>query len=423
MHRVFAVTLLAALALPAAARAQTTAITGGTVHTVSGPRLENATVLVRDGRILAVGTDVEIPAGARRIDATGKWVTPGFIHPWTSIGLVEVGLSAGPSDDAARGEEAIAATFRPWDALNAESPMIEHVRYDGITTLGIAPSGHLIAGQHALIDLVDGSGAEMLRLGPAAMVAQLASAGGGGEGARGELIGRLREVLRDAREWPRRRAAVEENRSRPLAASPADLDALQPVLAGDIPLVIAAHRVAEIDAALAVARDFGIRIVLLGAAEAWMRAQAIADLGVPVVVGGIRNIPADFNTLGARGDNAALLRAAGVEVVLFVDSYGDGGSFNAGNLRFEAGNAVANGLSWEDALRAVTLAPARAFGAGDRIGAIAPGMDANVVVWSGDPFEFATRAETVLIRGEPVDLMTREQELTRRYRNLPPRWR
>jgi imidazolonepropionase-like amidohydrolase len=405
------------------ADAQTVAITGGTVHTVSGPRLENATVLIRDGRIVAVGTDVAIPADAERIDARGRVVTPGLIHPWTSIGLVEVGLSGGPTDNRALGEAAVAAAFRPWDALNAESPMIDYIRSDGITTLGVAPTGNLIAGQHALIDLAGATGEQMLRLGPSGLVAQMADAGSAGAGARGELIARLRAVLRDAQLWPDRRTAVEQNRSRPLAASAADLEAIQPVLARRIPLLIDVHRAAEIDAALRLARDFNIRIVLVGGAEAWMRAAQLASANVPVIVGGIRNIPADFNTLGARGDNAALLRRAGVNVILFVDAYGDGMTFNAGNIRFEAGNAVANGMTWDDALRAVTLTPAETFGVADRIGSIAAGRDANIVVWSGDPFEFATRAEIVFVRGARVPGLTREQELANRYRTLPPRWR
>lgn len=421
--RVAAVAFVSAAVTITPAAAQTIAITGGTVYPVSGPPIQNGTVLVRDGRIVAVGTDVTVPADARRIDARGKRVTPGFIHPWTSIGLVEVGLSAGPSDQAARGTDGIAASFRPWESLNAESPLIAQTRFDGITTLGITPAGNLIAGQHALIDLAGGKGDQLLRRAPSAVVAQLGSAQAGEAGARGELVGRLRAVLDDARAWPRRRAAVEENRSRPLAAPPAELDALQPVLAREIPLAIFVERAAEIDAALRIARDHDIRIVLIGAAEAWMRANELAAARVPVVVGGIRNIPGDFNSLGARADNAALLRRAGVTVVLFSDSYGDGTSFNARNIRYEAGNAVASGMSHDDALRALTLAPAEVFGVADRVGALEPGRDANLVVWSGDPFEFATTADVVLVRGQLVEGRTREQELTERYRTLPPRWR
>ncbi|HSJ08396.1 MAG TPA: amidohydrolase family protein [Longimicrobiales bacterium] len=415
--------MISALVAVAPLEAQTIAITGGTVYPVAGPRIENGTVLVRDGRIVAVGSNVSIPADAQRIDATGRWVTPGLVNPWTSVGIVEIGLSAGPSDNEARGSNAIAASFRPWDALNAETPLIAQARFDGITTLGVAPSGNLIAGQHALMSLEGSTAQQLLLRAPTGMVAQLGNSAAGGANARGELIARLREVLEDARAWPRRRAAVEENRSRPLSATPADFEALQPVLSRAIPLMITVERAAEIDAALGLARDFNIRVVLVGAAEAWMRAAELAAANVPVVVGGIRNIPGDFNTLNARGDNAALLRRAGVMVLLFSDSYGDGGSFNARNVRFEAGNAVANGMTWDDALRAVTLAPATTLGVADRIGSLEAGRDANIVVWSGDPFEFATQAEVVLVRGVRATGQTREQELTERYRTLPPRWR
>jgi imidazolonepropionase-like amidohydrolase len=142
-----------------------------------------------------------------------------------------------------------------------------------------------------------------------------------------------------------------------------------------------------------------------------------------VLVGGIRNIPGSFDQLGSREDNAALLRRAGVTVVLVSDSYGDGDHFNVRNVRFEAGNAVANGLPWEEALRALTAAPAEILGVADSVGTLQPGRDANLVVWSGDPFEFATVAEAVIIRGTRVDGPSRQDELMRRYRTLPPTWR
>jgi imidazolonepropionase-like amidohydrolase len=126
--------------------------------------------------------------------------------------------------------------------------------------------------------------------------------------SRGELITKLRQLLDDARDWPSRRTSVEENRSRPLAAPPADLEALQPVIAGTLPLFVFADRVAEIDASLRIAIDYKIRVVLGGASEAWQRADRLAAAGIPVVVGGIRNIPSSFDKLGAREDNAALLR-------------------------------------------------------------------------------------------------------------------
>jgi imidazolonepropionase-like amidohydrolase len=415
---VVASTIVAALT----AQTSSLAIVGGTVHPVSGPRVENATVLVQDGRITAIGQNLAVPAGAQRIDATGKWVTPGLINAVTVLGLVEVPLSGGDTDESARGTNNIAAAFRPWEALDAASPLFGATRNDGITSVGLVPSGNLVSGQYALVDLVDGRGEAMLRRAPAAMVAQMDSAASAGVDSRGELVAKLRTLLDDAREWPARRPSVEEGRSRALAATPADLDALQPVLAGTLPLFVFADRAAEIDAVLRLAADYKLRIVLGGAAEAWQRADRLAAAGIPVVVGGIRNIPGSFSQLGARGDNAALLRRAGVTVILVSDSYGDGQHFNARNVRFEAGNAVADGMTWDDALRALTAAPAEVFGAGDRLGTLQPGRDANLVVWSGDPFEFATVAEAVIIRGVRLDGPSRQDELMQRYRTLPPRY-
>jgi imidazolonepropionase-like amidohydrolase len=253
------------------------------------------------------------------------------------------------------------------------------------------------------------------------MVAQVGSSQGAGVGARGELLARLREVLTDAREYARRRSAFESGATREFAASRADLEALQPVLAGRVPLVIAADRASDITAALGIAKEFGLRVMIAGGAEAWEVAPALAAAKVPVITGAMNNIPGDFSSLGMRQENAAILARAGVPVALVGNAGGgDEELFNVRNVRFEAGNAVAYGMPWDAALRAVTATPAELFGAGDRIGALAPGMDANVVVWSGDPFEFSTRAEHVFVRGVEHDEPTRQDLLTARYKTLPP---
>ena len=404
----------------AAAQTRPIAIVGGTVHTVTGPPIKGATVLIRDGVIDSVGTNVTVPPDAERINAAGRWVTPGLINVTTQLGVIEIPLSAGPTDETATGQAGVAAAFRPWEAFNAASPLLAATRNDGVTTIGVMPNGNLVSGQHALVDLVDGPAAAMVRRAPTAMIAQALSAAAAGTASRGELVQKLRQLLEEARDWPDRRDAYDENRSRPLIARPADYEALQPVIGGEVPLVVVVDRVAEIDAVLELADDFDLRLILASASEAWQRADVLAARGIPVLVGGIRNIPDSFSRLGTRDDNAALLSAAGVTVVLVSDSYGDGTHFNARNVRFEAGNAVAAGMTWEAALRAVTEAPAEVFGVADRVGTIAPGLDANVVVWSGDPFEFATHAEAVFIRGTRVDAPSRQDELMERYRTLPP---
>jgi imidazolonepropionase-like amidohydrolase len=204
-----------------------------------------------------------------------------------------------------------------------------------------------------------------------------------------------------------------------MAARRGDLEAMIPVVQGRLPLVIDANRASEIESALGLANEFSLRVIINGGAEAWMVAERLATARVPVIVGSLNNIPLSFAMLGARQENAGMLQHAGASVII------NGGSdgFNARNVRFEAGVAVAFGMPWEAALRAVTLSPAEAFGVADRIGSLQAGREANVVVWSGDPFEPMTRAERVLVRGVEVQRPSRQDELMQRYKALPPTYR
>ncbi|AHG90871.1 amidohydrolase [Gemmatirosa kalamazoonensis] len=410
-------TLLAASPLGA----QTVAITGATIHPVSGPRIENGTIVITNGKIAAVGANVAVPAGAQRIDAAGKVVTPGLINSGTQLGLVDIGANGDTRDVNARGRDQIAAAFTIWEGLNPANVLIPPARADGITSVVVAPGNGLIAGQAAFVDLVGTTVTEMVRKAPVGMVAQVGSAAGAGVGARGELLLKLRELLGDARDYRRRRAQFESNQTRTYLASRADLEALQPVLAGTEPLIVQADRASDIQAVLRLGREFGLRLVIAGGAEAWEVAQDLAAAKVPVLTGAMNNIPDSFASLGQRQENAGLLAKAGVNVALVGNAGGgDEELFNVRNVRYEAGNAVSYGMAWEQALRAVTLTPAEIFGVADRVGALKAGMDANLVVWSGDPFEFATRAEHVFIRGVEHSEPTRQDLLIQRYRTVPP---
>jgi imidazolonepropionase-like amidohydrolase len=141
-----------------------------------------------------------------------------------------------------------------------------------------------------------------------------------------------------------------------------------------------------------------------------------------VLTGAMNNIPQSFSSLGARQENAAILRKAGVAVALIGNGGGDEEMFNVRNIRYEAGNAVAYGMSWDDALRGITLAPAEIYGVSDKVGSLRPGREANVVIWSGDPFEFSSRAEAVYIRGKKIDSPSRQDMLEKRYKTLPPKY-
>ena len=409
-----AAVLLSVASLPA--MSQTIAITNGKVYPVSGPPISNGTVLIRDGVIVAVGMNVSIPAGAQRIDANGKIVTPGLINSLTEVGVIEIGQVRDTNDAAAKGSNNIAASFRIWDGLNPSSSLFAPTRNEGVTTVIVAPRGGLISGQAAAIDLANGHVSDVLRRGPVAMIAQMSSAAGAGTTARGELIGKLRALLDDVKYYASHRGDYDRAQTRTLGATNTDLEALIPVVEGNLPLIIDADSMAEIDAALALARDYKLQIMISGGAEAWLTADRLAATHVPVLTGAMNNIPGSFATLNQRQENAALLRRAGVRVALVGNGDGDESHFNARNIKYEAGSAVAYGMNYDDALRSITLTPAELFGLSDRIGSLQAGRDANVVVWSGDPFEFSSQAEHVFIHGHEVKEPSRQDLLIDRYK-------
>jgi imidazolonepropionase-like amidohydrolase len=406
---------LLTVGLTTAAHAQTIAITGGTVYPVSGPKIPGGTVVLRDGKIVAVGADVAIPDGATRVDAAGRWVTPGLIHLRTTLGLklFESGAQIDTEEDTVTGD--VKAAFNVAEGLDPASMTIPVARMEGVTSAVAMPAGGLIPGQAALIDLVGDAVDDMLIKAPAAMIADLSEGGKrSGGGSRAGAVLRLRRVLRDAREYAERREDFRKARMQPLAATAEDLEALQPVLRGELPMFVIANRRSDIESALRVARDFKLRIGIYGGAEAWQAASALAAAGVAVILEPLTDVPS-FDALGARLDNATLLRGAGVSVVA---AQSDAAHFR--NLRQAAGNEVRNGMSWDDALRTVTLAPAEAALVADRYGSLDTGKVANVVVWSGDPLELSSRVEHLFIRGKSVPLGSRQTELLERYRRLPP---
>ena len=419
----FAAAALMVFGVPALG-AQTIAITGGKVYPVSGPPIENGTVLIRDGKIVAVGSNVTVPEGAQRVDASGKWVTPGLVNSATSLGLVEVGFGADANESHATTEDHVAAAFTSWEGINPHSVYLRPASEDGITTAVALPSGGLIAGQAAMIDVLTGSTQSgMLVKAPVAMFGQLGNDQAAGAGARAQVVGKLRRLLDDTKYYAANRAEFNRGASRALSADRADLEAMIPVVQGRLPLIISAERASDIRTALDIAKEYDLKIIIGGGSEAWMVADELAAAKVPVLTGAMNNIPYSFSQLGSRQDNAAILRKAGVDVGLIGNAGGgDEELFNVRNVRYEAGNAVAYGMSWNDALRAITLVPAQMFGVADKVGSLRPGSEANVVVWDGDPFEFATRATQVFIRGRLQTGLSRQDMLVQRYLKLPPKY-
>src|SRR3954464_6199479 len=217
------------------AKAQTIAITGGKVYPVSGPVIENGTVIISNGKISAVGANVPIPAGAQRIDATGKIVTPGFVDAATQLGVQEISAVNNTRDMSARGKDNIAAAFTVWDGLNPNSVLLAPARKEGVTSFVVIPTGGLIAGQAALVDVVPGTTTDMIIRAPVAMAAEIGDPQSAGLSARGELIVKLRELLEDARYFQTHRDAFDRAQTRQFAASRLDLQALLPVIEGRLP--------------------------------------------------------------------------------------------------------------------------------------------------------------------------------------------
>jgi imidazolonepropionase-like amidohydrolase len=399
----------------APALAETIAITGAKIHTV-GPQgtIENGTLIIEDGKIRAVGAALPVPAGTRRIiDAKGKVVTPGLFDSLSRLGVVEVGAVQG-SNDARIEDDRITAAFRVVDAYNPRSTLIPVNRIEGLTRAVVAPNPgkSLIAGQGAVVDL-SGPGDYLVRS-PAAMFAVLGETGAElAGGARSGALLRLREALQDALDYAANRKAFEQGDRREYALSRLDLEALVPVVKGELPLVVAVNRASDIESTLRLAKEFGLRLILAGVNEGWLVARQIADAKVPVLVSPLDDLPGNFETLGATLENAARLAKAGVTMAFMT-----GDAHNARNLKQAAGNAVAYGLPWDAALAAMTVVPARIWGLADRYGTLEPGKDADVVIWDGDPLELTTFADAVFIRGREIPMTSRQTELRDRYKDL-----
>ncbi|HEX8819763.1 MAG TPA: amidohydrolase family protein, partial [Archangium sp.] len=232
-------------------------------------------------------------------------------------------------------------------------------------------------------------------------------------GPRSLVLERLRELLSDAREYNKRKGDFEQNRMRTLAASRLDLEALQPALAGALPVVVTANRVSDIRAALALGREFGLKLLIAGGREAWLVAPELAAAKVPVILQPTQNLPSNFDGLSSRLDSAALLSAAGVKVLF--STLGE--PHMVRTLAQEAGNAVAWGLPYADAVRAITSNVTEAFGLEG--GQVAPGQVADLVLWNGEPLEVSSRPLGMWLGGRQVPLTSRQQALFEKYRALP----
>ncbi|MFY8164652.1 MAG: amidohydrolase family protein [Brevundimonas sp.] len=425
-----------AVALTSPASAQSlTAITGGRVLTGTSV-IENGTVVIQNGRVVSVGTGAA-PAGARIIDARGKVVSPGFVAVDSGLGGSEIS-SVNGSDDLSNGANTISASFDVSYGLDPWSFTLPVARLGGITRAIVVPThagggggsgghahddsdfagvGHgglqspgLFAGQAAIIHLA--AGTDILVKPRVAMIAPFGEAGAGiAGGARGAQFTQFKETLAEVRLFARNRAAYDRAGLRDLSLSRADLEALIPVANGTLPLIVTVRRAADIQQVLRLAREEGVKIILDGAEEAWLVADQIAAANVPVLLNPISNLPGSLETRAARMQNAAVLDAAGVVIAI----KGNDGSHRVRETRYNAGNAVSHGLPYDAAIEAITVNPAKIFGMAGQFGELRAGAAADVVIWSGDPLEPLSNAETIFIGGAEQAPTSRQFLLRDRY--------
>jgi imidazolonepropionase-like amidohydrolase len=444
--RVTAIALLAGLFATVAAIAQqignptaqdgvlpprgTFVIRNARIVPVSGPDIESGSVVIRDGKIEAVGAAVNAPSGAQVIDGRGLSVYPGMIDAGTSMGLVEVPQGANGTVDTAEVGELnpnASAVF----AINPHSAHIAVTRVDGVTNALSAPSGGLISGQAALINLLGTTPREMAVVPYAALIINYPRIGGGGGGGFGgpqqgtpnltetlaaneRQLEQIRKMLRDAESYGRAQDAYAKDKTLPRPDRNVVLEPLLPYVRGQQPVIFNADREAEIRGAIRFADEMKLKPIIRGGNDAWKVASLLKEKNVPVILTGIFELPGrEDDAYDVLYEQPAKLQEAGVR---FCISTGDPGA-EARNLPLYAGMASSFGLSKADALKAVTLYPAQIINVADRLGSIEPGKIANLVVTDGDLLEVRTHIRYLFIDGRQVPLTSRHTQLNDAFKN------
>ena len=399
---------------PALSQAQDLLIRNATVHTVTERgTLERTDVLVRNGRIAAVGSNLGA-AGAVVVEADGRPLTPGLFGGITALGVEEISQEPTTVDNTPppAGTAGVPAESRPeldvTLAFNPESAVIGVNRVEGLTYAMVAPGSipdaAVIAGQGAVVRL-DGRGDAVLAPSRTLFVSLGAGPAGAGVSRAAQLM-LLEQAAREAKPTPQMRDSDFR------LLTPTGREVLARYLAGGR-VAFRVDRATDIRQVLAFARRQGLQPVIVGGAQAWQLAGELAQAKVPVVLDPLADLPDSFDMIGATLQNAARLTRAGVRVAFTNTS---DGTHNARKVRQGAGIAVANGLPWEAALAGLTANPAEIFGLGAQYGRIAPGYVADLVLWSGDPLEVTTVAQQVWIDGRAQPMRSRQTELRDRYR-------
>ena len=417
MIRTLCLAATSALALCFSAAAQDLAISNAKVWTgTDAGTLNSATVIIIDGEITGVGINLAPPSNMRTVNANGKWLTPGIIVPFTRVGIVEVGAEDSTNDTSAGGST-FSVSLKAADGFNPSATTIPVTRIEGITSMAVAPANgaSLIAGQGFIADT---SGTPNSVSDDRAFVYIDLGEGGAGlaGGSRPAAWAALRGAFADARGYPGR--YIGQNHGDML--NRADALAFSRAVRGQQLIVIAAHRASDLRKIIDLKNQYSnLNLAIVGADEGWLVANELAAADIPVIIDPFSNLPASFAQLGATARNAERLIDAGV-VTAF--AHLDFNGHQSPLILQSAGNAVANGVSFDEAMTAITVAPAEIFGL-DTQGTIAIGNRADLVLWDGDPLEVMSAPELVIIAGDVQSPETRQTKLRDRYMDLDERQR
>ena len=414
-HFLCAAAALAAFATPAVA--ETIAITGGRVVVGDGTApIDGGTVIIRDGNVVAVGMSVAVPAGARRIDAKGKWVTPGVFAGFTRLGLSEVDAVKGTNDKSG-GKSGFSAAIDVAPAIDPFRSPFAVNRAAGVTRAVVAPEAaeSIFAGQGAIADLgADSNPVTRARAFQFAEFGEDGSALSGGSRAGTHL--HFRAMLREAQDYAAGRGNFDDE-----LLKAEDAKALLNVLRGETRLLIHVEGANDMLRLIELKRDFpSVKMVFVGASEGWRIAPQLVEARIPVIASALNDLPATFEMLGATQSNIGRMKDAGVQVAIGMINDRDSHQLRyttqyAGNivsLQFVPG---ATGLTWDEAFAAISSVPADIMGVGDRFGSLKAGKAADVVIWDGDPLELSSAATTVFIDGVEQPLTNRQNRLRDRY--------
>ena len=396
------------------------ALVGGTIHTISGEIIENGTILFDEGKITKIGTNISLPSGVESIDISGKHVYPGLINADTRLGLIEVGSVPGSSDDRELGT--MNPNVRAEVGLNPDSELLSVVRAHGVTVANSFPRGGIISGKSAAIMLDGWTWEDMTLKAPVSMIMNwprmtLISAWWFDKSKEDQIkeqketLDKISLFFDEARAYM---TAKEASGKKGIPNHEVDLrlEAMIPVLKGQLPMWITAGEIRQIQGAIDWAESEGIKPVILGGEDTWRVAGELKDMNIPVVISNVLSTPSrDWEAYDSRYTLANKLYEAGVKFCIGYAAFHG----TQHNIRYNAAMSVAFGLPEIEGIRSITLYAAEIMGIDDRVGSLENGKDATIIVTDGSPLEITTSVEMEYIQGRKIDLDNKHKRLYKKY--------